>query len=64
MIEFKLDRDTHYHKHIEIGLWCDKHIGAMGTESDLRWYRKFAFGTQFYCFEREEDAALFALKWL
>lgn len=64
MIEFKLDRDTHYHRHIEIGEWCDEHIGAMGTEPDLRWHRKFAFGTQFYYFEREEDASLFALYWL
>lgn len=68
MIELKLDRHTYYHKHMEIGEWCDKHIGPMGepygTESNLRWYRKFVFGTQFYYFEREEDASLFALYWL
>ena len=64
MIEFKLDRDTHYHRHIEIGDWCDEHIGPMGIEPDLRWYRKFAFGTQFYYFTQEKDASLFALYWL
>lgn len=64
MIEFKLDRDTHYHRYIEIGDWCDEHIGPMSIGPGLRWYRKFAFGTQFYCFERDEDASLFALYWL
>lgn len=64
MIELKLDRDTHYHRHIEIGEWCDKHIGTMNAESELRWYRKFVFGTQFYYFKNEKDAALFALRWL
>lgn len=61
MIEFKLDRDEYYHKHIEIARWCAEQFGYMRLD---RWYQRFAFGTQFIQFVREEDASLFALYWL
>lgn len=60
MTEFKLERDEYYHKHRDIAQWCFEQFGYM----DDRWYQRFAFGTQFMQFEREEDAALFALRWL
>ena len=62
MIEFKLDRDKYYHLYIEISNWCNEQFGDLFTND--RWQQRFAFGTQFMQFEREEDAALFALRWL
>lgn len=64
MIELILDRDQFYHRQDELQDWCTEHFGEQSTGTDLRWYRKFAFGTQFYYFKREQDASMFALRWL
>ena len=61
MTEFKLERDEYYHRHRDIAQWCWEQFGEMDPG---RWYQRFAFGTQFMQFEREEDASLFALYWL
>jgi hypothetical protein len=64
MIQYSLDRDRYYHRQDELLDWCAEHFGEQGIGPDLVWGRKFAFGTQFYYFKREEDAIMFALRWL
>ena len=62
MIEFTLEREKYYHRHRDIAQWCCDQFGD--NFPNYRWYQRFAFGTQFMQFEREEDASLFALYWL
>jgi hypothetical protein len=62
MIAYTLNREEYYHKHVEIEQWCNQQFGDLYSTD--RWQRKFAFGTQFFEFKHEKDAALFALKWL
>jgi hypothetical protein len=55
---YTLDRELYYHKHIEIGNWCDQHFGVDN------WARTFVFGSQFFQFKYEKDEAFFVMTWL
>ncbi len=71
MIEIKFNRDR-YHEHLKMIDWCRENIDGdnWGWEENVleldkyRWYVSITFGITQFCFSKEEDAALFALRWV
>lgn len=69
MITYNLNRD-YYHLHIEMISWVRDNLGPGGWRvPDYkrwgdRWGIQISFGHQTWYFVKEEDASLFALKWL
>jgi hypothetical protein len=55
-----------YHQNEDMAQWCNDNIGKGGwiREYDDHWNVHCTFGTTTYCFYKEEDATLFALRWM
>lgn len=54
---------------IEVWGWCEDHIGPVwrdNTNKDYKWSLTMTmlFGTVIFCFNDEDDATLFKLRWL
>lgn len=69
MTKIILNRD-YYHLHLEIWNWCKQQYGPAwtvdktGKFSQNSWSMSEVFGHQQYSFDNDEDATLFALKWV
>jgi len=69
MIKVTLNRG-YYPKQLEIWNWCEQQYGPAWTKNEVGnfecgvWQMSEVFGHQQYTFSNEEDATLFALKWV
>ena len=55
-----------YHQLVEICNWCEENIGVGGYYNGApgwQWSLSTVFGYSEFSFRREEDAALFILRW-